>query len=341
MYMGLNGRPHPDKGFDGKILLLRVSEQQELKQAMNNEQFVDNSMLNQMIKDGDWWQLHSLGMTIAELRGTVTDNYQLEDDVADRLSFSYQTFIGKSGNTDTKLLEDDDLVEQIEYRLNETNEIDYLNILEVSMSVRYEKGDLIEEDVNCDSTFMLANIHKVGEAIRTAFRWVPRAQVCYLYMDNAGGHGTVEAIAQYTAILKDEFNIEIVHQIPRSPETNTLDLGIWCSLQWAVDRLMRGRRGDIHALNKGVREVWASTDLQTAFVNVWKRLGRVLHLIEEDDGGNDLVEGKRGKKWASLDEPLPYENGAAAAAAAAAPVEDHLQAVIDLLEEDEDDEFDE
>ena len=113
-------------------------------------------------------------------------------------------------------------------------------------------------------------------------------------MDNAGGHGTDVAIAQYTLILKDEFDIELVHQCPRSPETNCLDLGVWCCLQWAVDSLMRGRRGDIQALNKGVLEVWESKDLATAFTNVWGRLGRVLRLIREDNGGNELVEKKRG-----------------------------------------------
>ena len=148
-----------------------------------------------------------------------------------------------------------------------------LSIDDVAMTVRYEKGEIIEEDVNCDSTFMLKNIRTVGEAIRKAFHWVSEREAIYLHMDNAGGHGTAEAIAEYTRVLKEEFNIKIIHQIPRSPETNVLDLGIWCCLQWAVDGLMRGRRGDIHALNKGVNEVWSSKDLSTAFGSVWKGLG--------------------------------------------------------------------
>jgi len=104
---------------------------------------------------------------------------------------------------------------------------------------------------------------------------------------------------------------------------------------------MRGRRGDIHALHKGVTKVWQSADLSKAFGSVWQRLGRVVHLIKEDNGGNELVEAKRGRKWSALDEPIlgdgvdadPVDASNSSQQAAAA-------AIIDLLEEDEDDEFD-
>ena len=125
-------------------------------------------------------------------------------------------------------------------------------------------------------------------------------------MDNAGGHGTEEAIKKYTDILETEFDIRIIHQIPRSPETNVLDLGIRCSLQWAVDKLMQGKCGDMVAFVQGVASVsWengAAGELSMAFSNVFKRLGRVLHLITEDNGDNELVEKKRGKRWVALDE---------------------------------------
>jgi len=58
----------------------------------------------------------------------------------------------------------------------------------------------------------------------------------FLIMDNAGGYGTDDAIIEYTSRLRDVYNIEIIHQIPRSPFTNVLDLGVWCSLQAAVEK---------------------------------------------------------------------------------------------------------
>ncbi len=54
-------------------------------------------------------------------------------------------------------------------------------------------------------------------------------------MDNAGGHGTREAREEYTRQLLEEFNIEIIQQSACSPEVNALDLGIWMSIQLAVE----------------------------------------------------------------------------------------------------------
>jgi hypothetical protein len=166
----------------------------------------------------------------------------------------------------------------------------HLGIDCLEIQVHHESGEMVEEDVNCDSQFMLDNIHKVGKAMREKFYWVPHPHKCYLVMDNAGGHGTEKAIKKYTDILKTEFHTEIIHQVPRSPETNVLDLGIWCSLQWAVDTLMRGKRGDMEAQVQGGAAVWDGVGLIAAFGNVWNHLGRVLHLIEEDKGSNELVE---------------------------------------------------
>ena len=54
-------------------------------------------------------------------------------------------------------------------------------------------------------------------------------------MDNAGGHGTNVTILAYTKMLKDSYNIVIIHQVQRSPYTNLLHLGVWCSLQAQVE----------------------------------------------------------------------------------------------------------
>jgi hypothetical protein len=56
-------------------------------------------------------------------------------------------------------------------------------------------------------------------------------------MDNAGGHGTREAVGQYTRALRNEYTVIIKQQPVCSPELNALDLGIWMSLQSVVERL--------------------------------------------------------------------------------------------------------
>ena len=38
---------------------------------------------------------------------------------------------------------------------------------------------------------------RVGEAMRSAFHWVPRSLPCYLVMDNAEGHGKTETVNAY------------------------------------------------------------------------------------------------------------------------------------------------
>ena len=70
-------------------------------------------------------------------------------------------------------------------------------------------------------------------------------------------------------------------------------------------------------------------------------------VIEEDNGGNELVEKKRGKMWAALDEPIVAP--VAATGTSGADAEDgslsslgisaSLQETVDLLEDEEDDEF--
>jgi hypothetical protein len=100
---------------------------------------------------------------------------------------------------------------------------------------------MVEREVNCNSQYMLEKMPIVGAKIRRKMPWVPQGTTINLIMDNAGGHGMQEAIDEYTAGLQREFNIRIKHQAPRSPETNALDLGIWCSIQSAVEKLHRNR----------------------------------------------------------------------------------------------------
>ena len=114
-------------------------------------------------------------------------------------------------------------------------------------------------------------------------------------MDNAGGHGTNDATAQYTRLLWDEFKVQVIWQVPRSPETNMLDLGIWMSIQAAVTRVHHKRRCHADALAKSVQDAWDNYLSPNAFKNVHGRLRIVLQCICDDGGGNSLVESKRGK----------------------------------------------
>ena len=89
MYLGVVAKPIPSKEFDGKIHLTRVSETTEYKQRTHNKNFHDHATTNAMIRNGKWYSREAGfivdGMTLGDLRVALTVNYQLEEQVANRI----------------------------------------------------------------------------------------------------------------------------------------------------------------------------------------------------------------------------------------------------------------
>ena len=166
--------------------------------------------------------------------------------------------------------------------------------------MRHIIGDKIEKDASSDSKYMIEAMTRVGQAICKSYTWVPMTQRCYLVMDNAGGHGSNVAIATYRKDLLDKYNVEIIFQIPQSPYTNVLDLGVWMSLQAQVERQHYLKRCNADALVNSVMKSWEDGNLDHSITKVFLRLKPVLCNILEASGSNDLVESKRGKKYANI-----------------------------------------
>jgi len=169
-----------------------------------------------------------------------------------------------------------------------------LTIDDLDLSVYIKKGDEVEEDCSCDSTFMLATMDEVGRDIRSYFFWVPVTTVIYLIIDNAGGHGTNDAIEQYCELLFRMYKVQLLHQVPNSPETNLLDLGVWRAIQSLVEKLSFCGRHDANVLDKTVQQAWLQFPAATV-EKVYQHWLLVLDLIMKDNGGNRLVESHRGK----------------------------------------------
>ena len=148
---------------------------------------------------------------------------------------------------------------------------------------------------------MLGVMNRLGSKMRQAFHWVDGTEVMYVVMDNAGGHGTNEAKKKYEEFMLEEYMIEIIWQTPRSPYTNLLDLGVWCALQAMIEKMHRGNRCDANSLANSIYRTWGNASLDEIISKVNGRFLKVLHLIKEGKGSNELVETKRGKKFASLD----------------------------------------
>ena len=85
------------------------------------------------------------------------------------------------------------------------------------------------------------------------------------------------------------------HQIPRSPETNLLDLGTWMSLQSRVESIQQSKVMRPDTLAESVLDAWKSfSENGEILKKISKRWDKVLDLIIKDNGGNDLVESERG-----------------------------------------------
>jgi hypothetical protein len=152
-------------------------------------------------------------------------------------------------------------------------------------------------------------------------------------MDNVGGHGTIEAWREFTQELKVGYNVEIIRQIPWSPETNILDLGVWCSLQSAVEKVHRNLTTScLAALQLSVERAWIAFNSEK-ILKVYMRWKKVLDLIIADNGDNKLVDSHCGELLVPLVMPELPSDGLFDAVGANYPSNEAEEMVEDDAEE--------
>jgi hypothetical protein len=294
MYLGVVAQPRTEHSFDGRILLERVSRRKKLVRSSRNKRFSVDVHVNEEIVAGKWKERFVMeDTTTIEVLEMIADVYDLDEFVSDRLELVYVTH-STGGTKQIKRLDPPTLVLNAGSRTTKEGQLIPITMDHLELFVHMKMGDEVDEDTSCDSKFMLECMPRVGAALREQFHWVPQNEIVYVCMDNAGGHGTNDAKLQYINLLK-EFNVEVIWQVPRSPETNMLDLGVWMSIQCSVMNVHYGRKCHHDALAKSVEEAWNGYLSQKAFTNVYNRLRVVLTCIVDDNGGNRLVESKRGK----------------------------------------------
>ena len=297
MFMAVVARPIPHRCFDGKVHIERVSKTRILTTATSHCNFTDDALNNDALKKGEWREIFSdMKVTADDVVELISVTYNLDAHIQDRMEVFYITKIGNNGNTKKIVLDRCQFFDECKIRDKDDKNVPERNVIlsDVHLQVRNFVGDAVEDDCSCDSAYMMGAMKRVGEAIRKKFEWIPMSQRCYLVMDNAGGHGTKEAITDYRNDLLTSYNIEIIFQVPRSPFTNVLDLGVWMSLQSVVERKHFLRRSTTAALENTVMQTWTSTDLNQVLTNVFGRLKVVLCNILRGKGGNTLVEENRG-----------------------------------------------
>ncbi len=312
------GQLNPDGTYqpwrNGRIFMKRVSKMKETKRASSHTKFHDSVKIQELFRKKDWhshYDPNNERLTVGDLLDNIVEHYGLDENVSDFLCLQYKDFKRKKFSTVnlTRENEDEVIKRQIKTAPDTYRDIE---INDLQLCVYIPKGTMVEVDCTCDSAFMLSVMDELGESVRNYYFWIPREVKIYKVLDNAGGHGTDEVVRTYRDYLLEKYNIVLLHQVPRSPETNLLDLGIWMSIQSAVDRISHGNRHDVDVVWRELIAVWDEYDSKKIEA-VYKRWQKVLDLIILDDGGNRLVEKFRGKLTV---DPLLVEQKA----------EEHLQA---------------
>jgi hypothetical protein len=127
--------------------------------------------------------------------------------------------------------------------------------------------------------------NKLAPAIREKMWWCK--EVC-VQGDNAPGHagqGTPEFCKKFEG-SKATTSVKYVLQPPQSPDTNSLDLGIFNCLQAAKERLApKSGVYDIEQLVKDVKLAFKKMPEQK-LQNIFLLKSRILEEIIKDNGGN-------------------------------------------------------
>ena len=143
--MGVVGRPIPHRNFDGKIFLERVSERIPVSKITSHQNFSDDVIINQGIKNGEWRSLfdNETHLVVIEILTKIYKNYALDEIILDRLELQYRTFVGNAGNTKVVRLENNCYIFDILFRTDSDKDLHecILSIHDITLKVRYIVGD--------------------------------------------------------------------------------------------------------------------------------------------------------------------------------------------------------
>ena len=308
MYLGVVGPPIENK-TDGRIFLQRVSETKIAKKSSFNMNFSPYYKENNRLKMGEWRKLLSDGtITVENFLSNICRLYKIEPMVGKDLCLVYKNFKisprAKNIEYDTIRLRRDDTSQLLEGRTIDIPRDDNASIFtrpirieDLKLKIEIPKGRTLVKDMSCNSTFMINTVDAMGQSIRDAYSFVSHDHPIYLFIDNAGGHGTKEIKEKYVNRLRDKYNVLVEWQIPHSPETNMLDLGVWRSLQSTVEKMHRLKVMQKDVLAGTVEKAfWSPAIGVTILHKVHERWKLVLELIIAGKGSNNLVEKHRGLK---------------------------------------------
>ena len=89
---------------------------------------------------------------------------------------------------------------------------------------------------------------------------VVNEEIIYLVMDNARDNKTNESMLEYSEYMAANYNIVVQHQVPRSPETNMLDIGACMTVQYKVEIYRRLNVKQHDSLKRSVNKGWRNVE---------------------------------------------------------------------------------
>ena len=220
------------------IFYLKISKDVGVTKLTSHSRFSDDVLVNSSIKSGEWRIsiVDNRHISTDELISMIVSKYCLNEAIVNILEVYTTTFIGDYGNTKDIKLDNMANIYEEEICVNRDKPLPKVNVIinDVQIRVRYRAGDTAERDISYDSEYMTEVMSRVGKYLGRAYHWVPIKTFIYLVLDNIGGHGSNKCINDCVQMLKDCFNVECMHQIPRSPFTDALDLGGGLRSSWRL-----------------------------------------------------------------------------------------------------------
>ena len=101
IFLGVVGKLLPHRDFDGELLLDRVSEEVEVIRMTLHQNFSDNVLVNNTIKDGEWRMIVNVitYLSLSDIINTIAEYYDLEYEAFTKLELSYVIYIVNAGKT--------------------------------------------------------------------------------------------------------------------------------------------------------------------------------------------------------------------------------------------------
>ena len=116
--------------------------------------------------------------------------------MSDRLTLTYASYGERGGDKKSKFLSGDGIIDDHWVKENRLARRRALTLSDLELQVEMINGDEGEKYISCYPKFMLGMMDELGNSTRSTYCsiGVANEEIIYLVMDNAGGHGTNEAV---------------------------------------------------------------------------------------------------------------------------------------------------